>query len=199
MKEFRISNELPDELRPQVAEIYFNAFEGKIGGILKRDGTAQKFIASIMNPDHALFALSKDGKEVLGVAGFKTGDGSFTQGKFSDMAWHYGFFGALWRGTILSLLERKLQPGELQMDGIAVSENARGLGIGTALLNETFKEAEKRGLNAVSLDVIDSNPRAKALYERMGFETVGTEELGLFSMIFGFEKADKMIKQLEKL
>ena len=197
MKTYEITRDLPDDLRSQAAEIYFQAFKGKIGGILKRDGTAQKFIASIMKPEFAIFALSADGKEVLGLTGFKTNDGSFTQGSYSDMVAHYGVLGALWRGTILSVLERKVQPGELQMDGIAVSEKARGLGIGTALLNETFSEAKKRNLNAVSLDVIATNPRAKALYERMGFKTVGTEKLGPFSMVFGFESADKMIKQLE--
>ena len=197
MKTYKITRDLPDDLRPQAAEIYFQAFKGKIGGILKRDGTAQKFIASIMKAEYAIFALSTDGKEVLGLTGFKTNEGSFTQGSYSDMVAHYGVLGALWRGTILSVLEREVQPGELQMDGIAVSENARGLGIGTALLNETFSEAKKRNLNAVSLDVIATNPRAKALYERMGFKTVGTEKLGPFSMVFGFESADKMIKQLE--
>jgi len=43
------------------------------------------------------------------------------------------------------------------------------MGVGSALLDAVAREAQARGLKEVRLDVIDSNPRAKALYTRKGF------------------------------
>ena len=110
----------------------------------------------------------------------------------SQLAQVYGWFGALWRGLVLSTLERKLQPNVFQMDGIFVDPCARGQGVGTALLKAVLAEAAARGLAQVQLDVIDTNPRAKALYERVGFVATGTETTGPLKLIFGFSSATRM-------
>jgi ribosomal protein S18 acetylase RimI-like enzyme len=49
----------------------------------------------------------------------------------------------------------------------------QGLGIGSKLITELIDTAAKSDAK-VGLSVIDSNP-AKALYERLGFETIGHE------------------------
>ena len=41
---FRIVENIPKPLIPQAAAIYYEAFEAKLGGILKRDGTAERFL-----------------------------------------------------------------------------------------------------------------------------------------------------------
>ena len=66
---FRIVENIPKPLIPQAAAIYYEAFEAKLGGILKRDGTAERFFATIMKPEFAVFAVSNDEANVLGVAG----------------------------------------------------------------------------------------------------------------------------------
>ena len=172
--------------------MYFAAFEGKIGGILGRDGRGLRFIESVIDPGHAISAVSADGKALLGIAGFKTSRGTMVGGELSDLAAVYGWFGALWRGVILSLLERDLEDDVLLMDGIAVSEAARGQGIGTKLLNAIFAEAERRDKKRIRLDVIDTNPRARALYERLGFIQTDTEHLGPLRYLFGFSSAARM-------
>ncbi len=191
-KEIKIINGFPSHLKRQAATLYFSAFEGKIGGILGRDGRGVDFITSVIDPDHAIAAVNLDETELLGIAGFKTSEGSLVGGVLSDLAAIYGWFGALWRAIPLSLLERELEIDALLMDGIAVTENARGMGIGTKLLNAIFEEARKRKKTEIRLDVIDSNPRAKALYERMGFVDQGTETLGPLKYLFGFSSATKM-------
>ncbi|MEM0935761.1 MAG: hypothetical protein AAGJ91_07650 [Pseudomonadota bacterium] len=42
--------------------------------------------------------------------------------------------------------------------------------------------------------MIDTNPRARALYERKGFKEVAATSLGLHSPIFGFSRAAQMSK-----
>jgi ribosomal protein S18 acetylase RimI-like enzyme len=126
------------------------------------------------------------------VAGFKTSGGALTGGGIRDIAQHYGWIGAGWRGPLLGLLERKLAADTLLMDGICVATNARGLGVGTALLHAIKEEARARDLFHVRLDVIDINPRARALYEREGFVAGTPEHLGPLRLLFGFSSATPM-------
>lgn len=191
-EDFKIIRGFPEHLRRQAAGLYFKAFEGKIGGILNRDGRGIRFIELVISSRFAISATSSDGSKLLGIAGYKTSDGSLVGGTLTDLASVYGWFGAIWRAIPLSLLERELEEQVLLMDGIAVAEEARGLGIGTKLLHAIIKEAEHQGKNEVRLDVIDTNPRAKALYERNGFIEQKTEKLGPFSFLFGFSASTTM-------
>ena len=80
-----------------------------------------------------------------------------------DLAGVYGCLGALRRGLLLSPLERKIEPDVFLMDGIFVTPAARGRGVGTALLRAITDTARLTGCRSVRLDVIDTNPRARAL------------------------------------
>ena len=59
---------------------------------------------------------------------------------------------------------------EIYIDGLAVSAAERGRGIGTQLLSEADVIARELALPWIRLDVLDTNPRAQALYERLGFK-----------------------------
>jgi len=74
----------------------------------------------------------------------------------------------------------------------------RGKGAGSALLAAIIDTAKTNGLTKVTLDVIDSNRRTKALYEWPGFQQTGTENLGPLRHIFGFAKADKMVLDISQ-
>ena len=77
-----------------------------------------------------------------------------------------------------------------------MAQNARGMGIGSALMAAVCTEAAARGYSAVRLDVIDTNWRAKALYERLGFVAEKTTSIGILRLAFGFRSATTMIKPL---
>lgn len=191
--DWSIRSGFPESVRGQAAELYFEAFGGKLGNLLGRDGRGVRFFQRILNPEFALCAISAEGDKLLGIAGFKTADGALTGGGFGDIVAIYGWLGAIWRAPVLSLLERDRIDDQLLMDGIAVIPEARGLGVGTALLHAIVEEASNRELRSVRLDVIDSNPRARALYERFGFTANTTEELGPLRHIFGFASATRMV------
>lgn len=57
----------------------------------------------------------------------------------------------------------------IYLDDLSVTVALRGRGIGTMLLNEAEKFARSMGISLIVLHVKITNPRAKALYERMGF------------------------------
>lgn len=56
---------------------------------------------------------------------------------------------------------------------VAVTENMRKKGIGTALLNRVFSHCRDNELSFVSLEVRESNQNAISLYENLGFKSEG--------------------------
>ncbi|MEE4013287.1 GNAT family N-acetyltransferase [Roseibium sp. FZY0029] len=190
-----ISSGFPEDQRPAAARLFWEAFSGKLGKVLAPKEKALRLIERILDPAFAISALDREG-QLLGLAGYKTADGSFAAGNLDDMTAVYGQCGGLLRGVFVEVLERKIEPDCLLMDGIFVAESARGRGIGGTLLNAIAEEARRRSLSRVRLDVIDTNPRAKALYERSGFTAVGEEKTGFLELLFGFSSATRMEKQV---
>ncbi len=186
-----VSPGFADHERPQAAALFWQAFAAKLHKVMGPDEKGQAFFARALNPDFALVARDDQGR-MLGLAGFKTDKGGLAEGSLRDLAHVYGWFGAIWRGLLLGVLERKLQPGVFQMDGICVAAEMRGQGAGTALLAAIKAEARRTGMTEVQLDVIDTNPRARALYEREGFRAIGREWTGPFRHLFGFSSATRM-------
>jgi ribosomal-protein-alanine N-acetyltransferase len=65
-------------------------------------------------------------------------------------------------------------PEQLHLVTIGVHPDDQGRGIGSRLLLEVFRRAERAELASVALEVRASNERARALYARFGFDEVGT-------------------------
>ncbi|MDO3410482.1 GNAT family N-acetyltransferase [Saccharibacillus sp. CPCC 101409] len=59
--------------------------------------------------------------------------------------------------------------------GMALLPEARGLGLGTALLEALFEKLREDGVERVSLSVDPGNEPAVKLYRRFGFEEAGRE------------------------
>lgn len=190
-----ISQGFSDAERGVIATLYWEAFATKLHVAMGPPERALAFITDNLNPEFALVARDDEGV-VRGVAGFKTSKGALIGGDLRGLARHYGWFSTLWRAPLLSLVERDLAPDVLLMDGICVDRAARGMGLGTALLDAVKEIGREQGLTSLRLDVIDSNPRARALYERQGFIAAGTETLGPMKHIFGFESSTKMLCSL---
>ena len=59
--------------------------------------------------------------------------------------------------------------------GIAISEDYRGIGLGSIFFDEMIKLAKQTdGVEQIELDVIDKNEKALKLYESKGFIRTGT-------------------------
>ncbi|MEM1003785.1 MAG: GNAT family N-acetyltransferase [Pseudomonadota bacterium] len=175
----------------QAAGLFWNAFADKLHTVMGPQHKALAFLERTLDPAYALVARDASG-QMQGLAGFKTTDGGFANGSLSDLAEIYGWPGAFWRALVLSFLERNVQPGVFQMDGICVAPQARGKGVGTALLAAIKTEARRQSMSQVHLDVIDTNPRARALYEREGFYALRHEKTGPLKYLFGFKGSTRM-------
>ncbi|MAB34117.1 GNAT family N-acetyltransferase [Thalassospira sp.] len=189
---FSIHHGIEDGHIDKALDLFWQSFRQKLAPVLKPEDKALQFLRRVVDPAHAISAVSSDG-DLLGIAGFKTPAGAFIGGTLSDICAIYGALGGLWRGVLIDILERDLSEGGLLMDGIFVDPDARRKGVGTALLDAIAREARARDLAQVRLDVIDTNPRARALYERCGFVAGEVQELGLLRHLFGFRTATTMM------
>lgn len=187
---------LPPALRAGAAQLYWQAFGGKLGRVLGPRAKALAFLERAIREDQVIVALDLSGN-LLGIAGFKTPEGSFAGGGVADMRAIYGRIGAAWRGGLLRLLAQEIDNTRFLLDGICVTPAARGQGLGAALLQAICDEAGSRGYRAVRLDVVDGNWRARALYARLGFVAEKTEKLGLLRFVFGFASSTTMVRALD--
>lgn len=79
--------------------------------------------------------------------------------------------------------------GDIQT--IAVSEEARGRGLGRTLMLSLIGEARKRGAREVFLEVRADNPGAQRLYRRLGFD-----ELGIRKGYYQPDNVDALVMRL---
>ena len=70
------------------------------------------------------------------------------------------------------------QAGELYLDSLAVDPAYRGRGIASLLLRATIDKSRALGLPATGLLVDVGNPKAEALYNKVGFQYAGTNSWG---------------------
>lgn len=56
-----------------------------------------------------------------------------------------------------------------EIDSLVTAPDARGQGIGSALLVACRRELERRGARYWSIGVLEANTQAVKLYERLGF------------------------------
>lgn len=186
---------LTDDQRVQAARLYWQAFGGKLGLVLGPEPRALTFLQRVIRGDHVIVAMGED-RALLGIAGFKTPQGSFASGRAADLTAIYGSFGGLWRRLLLGWLSDEVDNDRFLLDGLCVRPESRSLGLGSALLQAICEEARTRGYQEVRLDVIDTNWRAIALYKRLGFTVTGHQHIGLLRHVFGFTSATTMVRRL---
>lgn len=80
-------------------------------------------------------------------------------------------------GRVIGSVElHRSRPALMQhqaMLSIELHRDFRGSGLGSAMIRHAVEWARHNGLEMIRLGVLDSNPRAKALYERLGFTRTG--------------------------
>ena len=186
---------LDPQLRPQAARLYWEAFGGKLGRVMGPDARALAFFQRVIRADHCITALD-DAGHLVGIAGYKTPKGSFASGGWADLTATYGAWGGRWRGLLLWALNSDVDNDRFLIDGICVGRMHRGKGVGSLLLAALYDEALARGYHSIRLDVVDSNWRARALYEREGFQATRTATIGPLRHLFGFDSATTMVRPL---
>jgi ribosomal protein S18 acetylase RimI-like enzyme len=108
-----------------------------------------------------------------------------------------GWVGALRAVVGLRMANHRPARDELYVDGVAVAAEARGQGIGTLLMDEAAAIARETGKRWLRLDVISTNPRAQALYERLGYRVTKVTPTRWMARWMGFDAIISMERAVE--
>ena len=186
---------ISEEQRRAAAALYDEAFVAKLGPAIRDDAARLAVLADGFDPEKSVAALAGD--VLLGIAGFHDDGGALTGGiTFGSIRRRIGFLRSVRAILVLLLLERKPAYDELLMDGIVVHRDARGQGVGTRLFGQLEAHARHIGKTSIRLDVVDTNPAARRLYERLGFVAVKTERTPYLRRVMGFAASTTMVKRL---
>lgn len=190
---------LPHHLKPRAIDIFLHGFHQKVRHLMLRPRSR--------NQAHALYADGADftsaiyalqGEELVGVLGIHHGPRRFIGLNYPTLKEEFGTPGAILRKLTGSIFKdlHPLSSKETRVQAIAVAPEARGLGVGTAMLETLFDHSRDLGCSAVRLEVVNTNTRAKALYHTLGFATCGFIPYGPIAWRAGFSSQYRMRKPL---
>ncbi len=172
---------LPEDLRAAGVVLFDTAFGDKLRIAIPDRDKRVAYLARVLCREHVVAATRAD--ELVGMIGLRSGEGAY-RGGLLDIPWDprpfrdlLGLRGAIRAGLNLRFADHRPAADELYVDGVAVAASERGQGIGTRLLDEAATIARESGFRWLRLDVIDTNPRAQALYERLGYRVTKVEKV----------------------
>ena len=183
---------IPEEHREKAILLFEEAFGEKFSLAVNNKDIRLELFRNHFDLKFAIAAINDS--QLVGIAGFSIDKNSLTSKlQYSHLIEKLGFLKGNWAALILSLYKRNSVDNQLLMDGISVDKKCRGQGIGEKLLNELISFAKARDFNRIRLDVIDSNQRAKKLYERVGFKVVRKERFPYLKWLLGFSGSEELI------
>ncbi|PQZ92206.1 GNAT family N-acetyltransferase [Arthrobacter sp. MYb227] len=196
MSELQIEDGLIEQDRPWASSLYWEAFRSKLRPAFGGEDVGKAVVRTSLRPDRILVARVNG--SVVGVCGYTADGVSAVDLSWTSLRSHLSRRGATRAIAMLAILARSSSHEALVLDGICVAGNHRGLGIGTSLLDAAGSRAREFGFRAMRLTVVDTNPRAEALYRRLGFVAVGGGSLGVLSVVYGFDRYTTMERTFER-
>ncbi len=186
---------MPEEFRREVAEIVYEAFQRKFVLIIGAPEHAVAILEKGIDPAMAIVAVSQ-GRPV-GVAGLQYDGRNFITPQRSEFVRQFGVLSGTARFVMFELFVQSYYQTDMYIDILAVAPDMRGKGVGTRLLGAVFQTAREKGFKSVSLEVVDTNPGARRLYERLGFAAKRTYPYPYLRGLAGFSASIKMVKPLD--
>ncbi|WP_279402166.1 GNAT family N-acetyltransferase [Arthrobacter sp. JCM 19049] len=192
----QVGHGFSDDERPSVAELYWQAFRRKLRSAFSSDERGLSIVRVSLRSDRTFVARTNAG--IVGMCGYRQAGIGAVSPTFRMLRGELPISAALRATLVLSPLARSYVSDVLVLDGICVADEQRGRGTGTALLEAAGGYARASGLRAVRLSVVDTNPRAEALYRRRGFLPVDGGTMGPLASIYGFDRYITMEKEVSQ-
>ncbi len=188
-----ISCGIAEHERERVAELFVESFSDQLGGVFGPPQTARRFIARSLRIESVICARDSSG-HIIGVAGFHNVNGATLSFDYKSLQVEFGYVSAAIRMFKFALMDHRAHPTNFAIEGICVDKMLRNRGIGRRIVEALAHEAKARGCIALSLKVLDSNTRARKLYESCGFIAWRRQS---FWPIPNFERATMMVRYLD--
>ncbi|MFC6632270.1 GNAT family N-acetyltransferase [Microbulbifer taiwanensis] len=129
-------------------------------------------------------AVLEDNVVAIGAVRDASQNFPFTVAALRDIFSFYSPLAAarsLTRGLRTELVIQPPKAGAGLIYHLGVAKEQRGRGIGRKLIAELLQTVRARALPVAALDVAESNPRARQLYERLGFSAKSSRQSRLQS------------------
>ena len=186
---------IPEELRHKAAIICYEGLRSHQIELLI--GSQQKGITLLEHSlDTELGLTAQMQGQLVGFVGLQYENRPFFQFERSHFIRELGFLRGLLVFLLFNLSTTQILPEEMFISVIVVDASMRGKGIGTLLMQAVFRIAQQNQCHAIVLDVIDTNPDARRLYERLGFKPVRTLKYGYLRSLIGSSANTTMRKDL---
>jgi len=191
--------QLPEALQDSAIEIFLDGFGRKIDHLMLKPQDrcqAQRIYRDGADFSSGIYALCEG--RVTGMLGFQYRHRKFIHLNLATLNREFGFFGGVTRKLSGSVFKdiHPLKNDEVRVQVISVAEPFRGTGMGHRLLEALFAFGRARHLSGVRLEVVDTNPQAKSLYEELGFTGCGLLPYGPIAAKAGFSSQLRMKKAL---
>ena len=176
----------------RAAELFCDAFERKLRLLLPSKIKGIDLFEKIIIRENAISAIYKN--ECVGIAGLHHGKEGFINPKIKVFIQTVGLIRGLRGYLVFRMMKNTIPDDELRIESFAVMSSSRGKGIGSILLAEVDRIAKRDGYKTISLEVVDTNPDARRLYERKGFIEEKTTNYPILRNIAGFSAVTVMKK-----
>ncbi|SCX91726.1 GNAT family N-acetyltransferase [Desulfoluna spongiiphila] len=191
--------QLPEELEESAIEVFLNGFERKIDHLMlkPRDRSqARRVYRDGADFSSGIYALCEG--RVTGMLGLQYQNRKFIHLNLATLNREFGFFGGVTRKLSGSVFKdiHPLDNDEIRVQVISVADGFRGTGVGHRLLETLFTFGRTQNLSCVRLEVVNTNPGAKRLYEKLGFTECGLLPYGPIAAKAGFSSQFRMKKPL---
>ena len=165
---------IPEELLHQAAIICYEGFRSRIEFLI---GSQQKGVALLKPSLNAELVLTAQMQgQLVGFVGLQYKNRPFFQFELSHCIRELGLLRGLLAFPVFNISSVKPLSDEVYIAVLVVDASIRGKGIGSLLMQAAFEIAQQNQCTAVVLDVSNTNPDARRLYERLGFKLVRTIE-----------------------
>ena len=192
MEQLRINHSLDEKHVRTAIDIFHEAFAEKFRIGFSNGDQLYRLFHDSLDRDNCIVALQGD--ELLGILTYQTVQGEFFHPRFGALIGRFWPWRALRIALNLLLLDESAKPDEFIVSSISVSAQARGLGVGTRLMNAAEELARESDKNFMSLAVIGKNEAARRLYERLGYRVTSSQQGRLIRWLTG----DDVVHHMEK-
>lgn len=200
MKAIKPEN-LNEKERKKISKLLLEALGKKLTPIFGKKILSDATLAESFSANNVLLVKEKvkeEGKdEVIAFLGIKDHHSSFIDIPLGTIFQNFGIIAFL-KAVIFGMLEYKPQKNELHIEVVAVDSNHRGKGLGSSLIQEFENYARNNNLSILSLEVVDTNPKALKLYKKIGFEIKNISNMGALNYFakFPFQEIYLMKKEI---
>lgn len=159
------------------AALYWRHFGGQILPLPTAHRQGVALLRAAMRPDHALVALSAQGR-LVGIVGLRDGTGGLLAPDAAAFRAVWGRVGGGLRHLTTRLYRAGRPTGDLVLDGIAIRPEWRRRGLARQLVQAASQRARAQNRPALRVEVAADNPEALSAWQAMGFAPLPPQRLG---------------------